>query len=264
MIPEMNHLPFDCPVIFEDEALLVVNKPAGVLSVPGGFSPNVPDLRTILEPLYGPLWIVHRLDKDTSGVVVLARTAETHRRLNLQFDNHVISKEYRAVVYGQPGWSSCEFDQLLLVNGDRNHRTIASKLGKSARTDFQVLHRFPCFTYMAAFPHTGLTHQIRAHLSILGFPILMDELYGKSKLLPSDADLINRMALHAIQIQFIHPLTQKPLSISAPLSPDIRNVLDKVAFIETHDTDDYNAIYNTVVHQVGVNRKKNKFRQNNQ
>jgi RluA family pseudouridine synthase len=259
MVSQIVYNNFQIGIVLEDEDLLAVNKPAGVLSIPGGFSPDTPDLKSILEPDFGPLWTVHRLDKDTSGLVLMARNSQSHRCLNLQFDDRSISKEYRAIVYGVPQWKELQVDTPLLVNGDRNHRTIVSKQGKPASTLFQVLHRFPCFAYLAAFPHTGLTHQIRAHLASITNPILMDEVYGKSNILPDDTNLIQRTALHALQIQFRHPRTNNLLVLKAPLPDDFRQALEKIAEVTRHDEQDYNAIYNTVAYQ--ISQKKNRKNQ---
>jgi RluA family pseudouridine synthase len=255
MIPEIDLAPM---IIFEDEHIIGVNKPAGLLTIPGGFSSGTPDLKTILEKQRDEIWVVHRLDKDTSGIVLFARSAEVHRHLNLQFDQREISKEYRAIVYGVPRWKNDTVSQNLLVDGDRSHRTIASTLGKPARTDFEVLHRFPCFSYLAAKPHTGLTHQIRAHLAYLGFPILQDALYAKKELLPEDTWIINRMALHAYQITFSHPVTGKVMILTAPIPPDFRTALDQLPSIKSHVEIDYNEIYNTITYQVNSQKKKQK------
>ena len=256
MIPVIDQNSLENMVIYQDDQLLAINKPAGILSVPGGYSPNIPDLKGLLEPIFGNLWIIHRLDKETSGLVLLARSAETHRQLNIQFDNRIISKEYRAIIYGVPDWTELSIEKPLQVNGDRNHRTIISAKGKPAFTDLKVLHRFPCFTYLAIYPHTGLTHQIRAHLAYTAHPILLDMLYGKGFVLPQDAKLITRIALHAFQIQFNHPTSGNLTVLSAPLPPDLRYALDSLPQIRTHAEEDLNAIYNTVTHQVLINKTK--------
>lgn len=249
MIPDKTNSDIASRILFSDDALLAVDKPAGVLSIPGGFSPDTPDLKSLLEPEFGPLWVVHRLDKDTSGVILLARNPEAHRILNLQFDQRIISKEYRAIVYGKPTWAEMDMDRPILVDGDRSHHSIISAKGKPASTSFKVLHRFACFAYVAAYPHTGLTHQIRTHLSAIFHPILMDEFYGKSAMMPSDTDLIGRMALHAHQIQFNHPFSGDLQVIKSPIPADFREALDRVEKIRTHDPQDFDQIYNTVAYQ---------------
>lgn len=258
MIPDKANSDISSRILFSDDSLLAVDKPAGVLSIPGGYSPDLPDLKSLLEPEVGPLWVVHRLDKETSGIILFARNAEAHRLLNLQFDQRVISKEYRAIVYGKPTWSEMDVDRPLLVDGDRSHRTVISAKGKPAFTSFKVLHRFRCFAYVAAYPHTGLTHQIRAHLASRSHPILMDELYGQSDIMPGDSDLINRMALHACQIQFNHPLNGELQVLKSPIPPDFRLALDRVEKIREHDPEDFNQIYNTVAFQSRQSKRTRK------
>jgi RluA family pseudouridine synthase len=255
MIPEIDLKQI---IISEDESIIALNKPAGVLTIPGGFSQGTPDLKSELEASGEKIWVIHRLDKDTSGVVLFAKNADVHRNLNGQFDQREINKEYRAIVYGTPRWNNTSSDQSLLVDGDRSHRTIVSSLGKSAKTDFEVLHRFPCFTYLTARPHSGLTHQIRAHLAHLSYPILQDALYAKDQMLPEDSSLIPRMALHAYQIKFCHPLTGEDVILTAPIPADFRFALDKLPEIKSHEEADYNKIYNTVVYQVNSQRKRKK------
>lgn len=116
--PEIEHI-----VHWSDESILIVNKPPGLLSIPDGYDADKPHLRSTLEPEFGRLWIVHRLDRDTSGLMVLARTRDAHRALNQQFEQGDVFKQYLAVVHGEPSWSSIRLDLPLLPDGDRKHRT---------------------------------------------------------------------------------------------------------------------------------------------
>ena len=224
MIPELSENDLQKLILYSDEDILAINKPAGILTVPGGFSPNTPDVKHLFSQLFPSLWMVHRLDKDTSGVLLLARNAPAHRSMNLEFDQRIIRKEYHALVAGSPPWHEYHLDQPLLVDGDRAHRTICTSSGKPASTDFHVLQRFDQITLLSVEPHTGLTHQIRAHLAFLGFPILQDALYGKSSIRPEHA-IIRRIALHALKITFIHPGSNNQITISAPYPEDFQSAL---------------------------------------
>jgi tRNA pseudouridine32 synthase / 23S rRNA pseudouridine746 synthase len=135
--------PNEILTLFADEALLAVNKPLGLPSLPDGYDPDAPHLRSVLEPVYGRLWTVHRLDRETSGVVLLARTAEAHRHLNTQFQEQRVVKIYHALVLGDPAWDKRTIRLPLRGDGDRRHRTVVDhKRGKPAVTHLRVFERF--------------------------------------------------------------------------------------------------------------------------
>jgi len=233
------------PVIWSDEHLLVINKPAGLLTLPDGFDPSVPHIKGVLSPSWGPLWIVHRLDRDTSGVIILARSADSHRQLNIQFQERQVSKVYHALVLGNPIWDSKIVDLPLRVNAGRQHRTVVDlREGKQSLTQFKVLERFGNNCLIEAAPQTGRRHQIRAHLYAEGLPIACDDLYGSgsenrlSEINTSSGDRIGtdqpsltRSALHARSIELSHPITRKPLSFEAPYPQDFRVTLDKLRMV---------------------------------
>jgi RluA family pseudouridine synthase len=240
-------------ILWEDASVLVVDKPAGVLVNPGGFAkrgepPNT-SLRELLEPRFGRLWLVHRLDRDTSGVLVLARTAADHRALNAQFQENTPKKCYHALVVGAPTWETRAVDLALLPNGDRKHRTVvprtadARRKAKRARTSLRVLERYASsYALIEARPETGRTHQIRAHLAALGFPILADALYGGGdSFWPADVaapgqshrhrpdqatPLLARQALHARSLTLSHPRSREKLCVQAPYPADLAAALD--------------------------------------
>ena len=182
----------------------------------------------LLQPEWGRLFVVHRLDKDTSGVMIFARNEAAHRALNAQFAERKIRKTYVAFCAGTPEWNSYHANLPLLVDGDRSHRTVADPArGKPAQTELIVLKRLNLYTEIEAHPHTGYTHQIRAHLSTIGFPILGDPLYRyppdwsgpriDRKTLP----VLTRMALHALKLTFLHPISGESVAFEAPLPPDL-------------------------------------------
>jgi RluA family pseudouridine synthase len=210
---------FDLQLLTLDSTILAISKPAGLPTLPDGYDKAAPHVCSLLEPEWGRLWIVHRLDKETSGVLLLARTAAAHRALNLQFDAHQIEKVYHALVVGSPAWEEHTFDTPLRPNGDRRHRTIPDQAGKPAVTQVKVLQRLGDFTLIEARPATGRTHQIRAHLGfVAGLPLAADTLYGCK--LPPDALPIARVALHACSLTFTHPVSGEKLTLEAPYPPD--------------------------------------------
>ena len=213
-------------VLFADDHLLVIAKPAGLLSLPDGWNPDLLHVRSVLEPAWGRLWVVHRLDKDTSGVMVLVRTAEAHRALNAQFAAREIRKTYHAIVFGAPDWQQRTVTLRLSPNRGRRKRTVVDRRGQEARTALRVLRRFGAFALVEAAPHTGRRHQVRAHLFAVGFPIVNDPLYGEATAehpLP-----IRRLALHARRIAFRHPVTGESMGFTAPHPPDFAAALENL------------------------------------
>lgn len=226
-------------ILYFDEAILVVNKPPGLPSLPDGYDASAPHLKSVLQDEFGDLWIVHRLDRQTSGVIVLARSAIAHRHLNTQFEQRQVSKSYHALVSGNPGWEEKTVRFPLRPNGDRRHRTIVdAENGKPAVTELKVKHYYPGVNMclIEAIPHTGRTHQIRAHLAAIGHPLIADVLYGGSKallcsqILPptsftTDIPLLERAALHANSLEFVHPTRSERVIFYAPYPADLARVL---------------------------------------
>lgn len=204
----------DAPrVLYEDEWILAVDKPAGMLSVPGkGNAPSVQEWVQAYRPeAQGPL-IVHRLDMDTSGVLLLAKTAEAHRLLQQQFENRTVKKRYVALLDGEVRQDRGFIRLPLRPNPDDRPRQVVDPVhGKMAVTRFEVLERNGGRTRIAFYPETGRTHQLRvhaAHSEGLNSPIAGDNLYGQPD---------NRLYLHAESVCFRHVVTGKPMRITAPV-----------------------------------------------
>ncbi len=224
-------------VLWMDDALLVVNKPAGLPTLPDGWQTDAPYLGGLLQAQHGRLWVVHRLDRGTSGVLALARTAEAHRNLDRQFATHGVSKVYHALVAGVPAWDEQSIRLPLLANGDRKHRTIVDpRKGKPAVTHCRVLERFAGCALVEAQPETGRTHQIRAHLAALGHPLLSDPLYTRASIvLPvMDPPLIERPALHAASLAITHPVDGQALTLTAPYPADFSEALRRLRSARGH------------------------------
>jgi RluA family pseudouridine synthase len=213
-------------ILHLDQHIIAINKPAGLPVLPDGWEPVVPYLQKMLEEQFQKIWIVHRLDKVTSGVMVFARTAEAHRKLNGQFERHEVEKAYQAIVEGIPPWEEKVCKMPLRVNVGHKHRTaVDHKRGKPAETHFKVLKRGQVGTLLEAHPKTGRTHQVRVHLSALGFPLLGDVLYGAS-----ETNLVARPALHAIALTIMHPVSGEQITFTADPPDDFLNVLEQLKY----------------------------------
>ena len=209
-------------LLYQDESILVINKPAGIPVLPDGWELEAPYLVKQLEEQFGHLWVVHRLDKGTSGVIVFARTAEAHRTLSLLFERRDVHKVYHAIVIGNPKWDEHTARHPLRANVGHRHRTMVdNSKGKPSETMFRVLERYNGYALLAAVPTTGRTHQVRVHAYALGFPILGDTLYSAP-----ETDLIPRTALHAQSLAFAHPNSGEHLSFIAAYPDDFENALE--------------------------------------
>jgi len=221
----------DVDILFSDEHILVVDKPAGLPVLPEGWDKGAPHLVQMLEQQLGRIWVIHRLDKVTSGVLVFARHPDAHRALNSQFEKHQVEKVYHAIALGSPAWDEKIVKQRLRANVGHKHRTIVdARAGKAAETHFRVLRRRQDHTLVEARPRTGRTHQVRVHAYASGYPLLGDTLYGTSP-----TDLIARPALHACSLSFHAPsngdwssnMDQWPLqTFTTPYPGDFQSALE--------------------------------------
>jgi RluA family pseudouridine synthase len=211
-------------ILYKDEHLLVVNKPAGLSVLPEGWEPDAPYLVKTLEEEYGKIWVIHRIDKITSGIVVFALTAEAHRSLNIQFEKRQVEKKYHAIVNGSPKWDEKVTKFPLRINVGHKHRTVVdNRHGVKAETHFKVLKRGWNFSLLETVLMTGRTHQIRVHAYALGFPLLGDTLYSAP-----ETDLIQRPALHAQFLAFEHPASAERVSFTAPYPEDLKSALSNL------------------------------------
>jgi tRNA pseudouridine32 synthase/23S rRNA pseudouridine746 synthase len=207
-----------------DVSLLIINKPAGIPVLPDGWEPDAPYLVQQLEAEFAKLWVVHRLDKVTSGVMVFARTAEAHRALNTQFEKHTAQKVYHALCNGVPKWDEHIARHPLRINVGHRHRTVVDhSKGKKSETHFKVLHRYESCGLLEAVPSTGRTHQVRVHAYALGYPMVGDILYSA----PS-TDLIARPALHALSLTLTHPDTGQRMTFETSYPADFAQAILKL------------------------------------
>lgn len=228
-------------ILYQDDALVVLNKPALIASIPERHQPNLVNLFQQAEQHFGHLYINHRLDKETSGVICFSRTAESHRAINLQFQENLVRKHYLAwVKAGIPDHGRIESALAMLPSG----LIKVVRKGKLAITEFQIRERFDEYCLLDVYPKTGRTHQIRVHLASIGFPILADPLYGDGaalylsaikkkyqlgKFAPEEKPLLSRTALHAASLSINHPVTGIKYTWEAPLPKDLRAFYEQLS-----------------------------------
>jgi len=210
--------------IFSDREILVINKPAGIPVLPDGWDPNAPYVVDTLEEEYGKLWVVHRLDKVTSGVMVFTKTPEAHRILSVQFEHREVQKKYHAICCNEPTWEEHTARHPLRIDVGHSHRSVVDNgKGQAAETHFRVLERYKRYCLIEALPRTGRTHQIRVHAYALGIPLLGDRLYGGP-----ETKLISRPALHSKSLMFTHPGSGERVTYSAEYPEDISLALKAI------------------------------------
>lgn len=245
--PEPEEIPLD--ILYEDDALAAINKPPGMVVHPakghwkGTLASALQFHFDRLSTIGGPTrpGIIHRLDRDTSGVIVVAKNDRAHQRLALQFEHRSVTKEYFALVAGRPNLDRDVIDLPIGLHPHHREKMAVRRddpHGRPAQSFYEVLERFDGFAAVRITPKTGRTHQIRVHLASIGCPVLCDRAYGSRarlsrgelrRRLEDDATLLERQALHAHRLRLTHPDTGAPLQFEAPLPDDIRQTLAALA-----------------------------------
>jgi RluA family pseudouridine synthase len=225
-------------VIFEDEKIIAVNKASGISIGGDRYDESKERLDKLLEKeLKIKIFTVHRIDKDTSGLVVFAKDKETHKYLSMAFENRNIQKKYIAIVHGRPSWKETICDLALVPNGNKKHMTIIDKYkGKKSLTKFILLHCSGNYSILEAIPETGRIHQIRVHSAAIGHPVVCDELYGKMNPVKlssfkrgwkgdpfEEKPLVSRLGLHSLEL--ILPDGKK---LEAPLAKEMSALISQL------------------------------------
>jgi 23S rRNA pseudouridine1911/1915/1917 synthase len=232
---EPESVPLD--IVFEDDSLVVINKPAGMVVHPAhghaagtlvnALLARYPDLstmtRTETEARDRP-GIVHRLDRDTSGLILVARTPAALDQLRRQFKARTVEKTYLALVFGRPAAPAGIIDVPLGRDSRQRQKFAPRPDGKPARTHYRLVEDFERYSLLEIGLETGRTHQIRVHLAWLGCPVVGDTIYGRKK----NPLGLRRQFLHAWRLRFSHPCTAEPLELEAPLDQELQAVLDRL------------------------------------
>ncbi|CAL4326407.1 23S rRNA pseudouridine(955/2504/2580) synthase RluC [Buchnera aphidicola] len=220
-------------ILYEDNDLLIINKPSGI-AVHGGSGLNfgVIEYFRKLRPLDKFLELVHRIDRETSGVLILAKKRVSLTFLHEQLREKKIKKEYIALVHGAWPFQIKKITEPLLKTKlhNKQRKVLVDSIGKPSQTYFTIKKRFSSSTLLSIVPKTGRTHQIRVHTAHIGHPILFDKRYGENSL---DNNIknktnINRLLLHSSVIHFIHPKNGKEICIKAPLDSDFKMILNTI------------------------------------
>jgi 23S rRNA pseudouridine955/2504/2580 synthase/23S rRNA pseudouridine1911/1915/1917 synthase len=222
--------------LYEDDDLIIVNKPPRVLAIPDRFDANLPSIRGMLQTELGQsIYVVHRIDRDTSGVIVFAKNEDAHRYMSGLFERHEVGKFYAGLVLGTPSPEEGRIEAPIAEHPVVKGKMVTNRRGKASVTDYKVVEGWALHSLVQWQIHTGRTHQIRVHMQSIGHPIVCDELYGDGQpfLLSSikrkykitkgeetERPLLNRLALHAYRLTFAGP-KGKEITAEAPLPKDM-------------------------------------------
>jgi 23S rRNA pseudouridine1911/1915/1917 synthase len=228
-------------IIFQNDQLIAINKPAGLLSIPDRMG-REPSVKSILQDEFGRIYTIHRLDKDTSGLIIFGKDEDTHKDLSKKFEGREVEKLYLGLVTGTLQRKEGTIDAPIMEHPGKTTLMMVNKKGKPSVTDYKVLEEFGLYSWVQFQIHTGRTHQIRVHSKYLGHPIVCDELYGdaqpvllssikrKYKLSKNELEekpLLNRLALHSAQLKFADAEGNK-LELEAPLAKDLRALIQQL------------------------------------
>ena len=227
-------------IIFENAQFIAINKPSGLLSIPDRMGQEI-SLKDILKEKYGNIYTVHRLDKDTSGVIVFAKDEEGHKQLSQLFEGREMEKYYLGLVYGNMTTIAGSIDAPIVEHPGKATKMMTHAKGKISLTDYEVLEAFRLFSWVQFRIHTGRTHQIRVHMQHIGHSIVCDETYGDpkplllsalkrnfklSKTAEEERPILARLALHSHRLAFT--LNDENFKLEAEIPKDLRAVLQQL------------------------------------
>lgn len=223
-------------ILYEDDDMAIVNKPAGLLVIPDRFNSDLPSLNRVLERQLGQqIWVVHRLDRDTSGVICFAKSEHSHKYLSRLFEAHEVGKFYAGLVVGRVTPEDGRIEAPIAEHPTVKGKMTVTRKGKASITDYKVAAQWPLYSLMQFQIHTGRTHQIRVHMQSIGHPIVCDELYGDGKpfLLSNikrkyklsekeeqEKPILSRLALHSYRL-VLHKEDGKLIDVQAEIPKDM-------------------------------------------
>lgn len=230
-------------IIYQDEAIIIVNKPPNYLAIPDRFVADRPNVLRFLQQKFEEVFTVHRIDRATSGILVFARNEEAHRNLSQQFQNRQVDKTYLALVEGQLHLEEGTIDKPITKHPVIAGKMIINRNGKPSVSHYKVVERFKNYTLLEVKIETGRTHQIRVHLENIGYPLAVDEIYGRkaafylsevklkkynSSKNETERPLMSRSTLHAAKLSFTHPTSQERQTVTGALPKDFSALLKQL------------------------------------
>lgn len=229
-------------VVFEDDDLLIVNKPPHIYTIPDRYNPDIPNLYTYLQSKYGEIFVVHRLDAETSGIICFAKNKESHRKVSQDFQKRKVEKTYFTIVDGRFLQKEGTIDLKIMENPMRRGTMRTNKSGKRAVTHYKITEEFGNFSAVEVRLETGRTHQIRVHFQAISHPLAVDEIYGERDgfylstvkrnyhigKYDEERPILKRLCLHAFRLVLSHPTTQEKLTFEAPLPKDMAVMLKQL------------------------------------
>ena len=234
----------DHEIVFEDDHIVVVNKSAGLLTIPDRYQHDKRNLSSLMIERYGEIFVVHRIDRETSGLIMFAKNAEAHKALSEAFGERKIHKTYLAIVQGTPTPLEDRIETFLVKSETERSKIIVFKKGKWSITDYKVLESYDRkYSLVEVIILTGRTHQIRVHMKHIGNPLLVDSKYNNKEefklseikrrkfRLGKDQEerpLITRHTLHAATLGFDHPITGEHMDFHIPLPKDMKAVVNQM------------------------------------
>jgi len=227
-------------IIFEDDHLIAINKAPGIFTLPDRFKPDLPNLRTILTRKYGDIYVVHRLDVETSGVIVFAKTAEAHVFIQSNWSEKTTIKEYKAITI-KPAEAKGIINAAIVESNSKKGFYKVHDKGKYAETHYEVITDWNQYALVNCKILTGRTHQIRVHMKYIGAPLLIDKKYGVSNAFylsqikrvkfsrdQEERPLFKRSSLHATSLSIIHPATKKSIKFEADFPKDFKAIINQM------------------------------------
>ncbi len=229
-------------ILFEDDHFIIINKDANLLSIPDRYHPDLPSLKLVLRKIYGEIFVLHRLDFETSGVICFGKKHEVQAAFTEMQIANKVTKQYLAIVDGVLIEKEQTIDVPLLYQDEKTIVAKKETKAKEATTIVESIEEFASFSVLRCHILNGRTHQIRVHLAHIGHPLAIDKKYGyNDKIMLSDIKrkfrrkkdederpLVGRQPLHAEHIAFVHPFTQEQMSIAAPLKKDMKALLNQL------------------------------------